>query len=357
MFCDQSIKTTDHIIEELAIEVSKAKHQLFKENKVERKVKSVMFDLEKRIAKASEKRSKMKDEIYSVQQEINFLNQKIDLSNEKMHKQRRYLAHRLKAIYKLSDSGLVHLLFSEDINFDKNMKYLNIVVNDDLNVIADYKLNLSALKIQKNKLSTKHQELIAAQSKYKKQEVALEKDQISQNKVLKAIKQAQLSKLKKIQSLRGKLKASSLSVVDRTMKKLLEKTFFELKGKLTPPVKGTVLIDYGIHTDTEYANSIRYKGNLIETDPEENVLTIYSGEVKYSGQMPGYGNIIIIDHGQSYYSVYAHLKKLEVSAGDSVKPQQQIAKTGMINNNKNGVYFELRHFSDPIDPKLWVAQQ
>ena len=56
MFCDQSIKTTDHIIEELAIEVSKAKHQLFKENKVERKVKSVMFDLEKRIAKASEKR-------------------------------------------------------------------------------------------------------------------------------------------------------------------------------------------------------------------------------------------------------------------------------------------------------------
>jgi septal ring factor EnvC (AmiA/AmiB activator) len=64
---------------------------------------------------------------------------------------------------------------------------------------------------------------------------------------------------------------------------------------------------------------------------------------------------LVLDHGDHYYTVYAGTKDAVVTVGDQVQPQQKIASTGFSEiHGTQGMYFEIRHFSEPYDPKSWL---
>ncbi len=84
---------------------------------------------------------------------------------------------------------------------------------------------------------------------------------------------------------------------------------------------------------------------------------IFSGTVAFADEVPGFGTTVIIDHGDHYYSVYSHNKKLFVKPGESIKEQQVIGHSGRSAINlADGLYFEIRHFSEPLDPQSWLVK-
>jgi len=132
--------------------------------------------------------------------------------------------------------------------------------------------------------------------------------------------------------------------------------FGSLKGKLTVPVRGTIVARFGQRREGA-ASSLPWRGLMIQARTGENVRATAAGTVVFSDWMRGFGNLLILDHGSNYLSVYANNESLFKSVGDRVIQGDVIASVGHSGGGENpGLYFELRYKGKPFDPKHWLAR-
>jgi len=84
---------------------------------------------------------------------------------------------------------------------------------------------------------------------------------------------------------------------------------------------------------------------------------VASGKVVYAGWLGGFGNLMIVDHGAKYLSVYAYNQGLLKQVGDSVRAGEAIATVGATGGQvEPGLYFEIRHDGKPVNPLLWLGK-
>jgi len=132
------------------------------------------------------------------------------------------------------------------------------------------------------------------------------------------------------------------------------KPFGQLKGKLTLPVKGTVANRYG---DTRPDSTVRWKGLFLRTSAGQSVKAVAAGRVVFADWLRGFGNLIILDHGKGYMSLYGNNETLYKQVGDVLRGGDTLASVGNSGGNEDsGLYFELRHESRPLDPLTWLAK-
>lgn len=118
-----------------------------------------------------------------------------------------------------------------------------------------------------------------------------------------------------------------------------------LSRKLAKPVSGKIVVGFG-----QMRDSVRNNGVLLQTADNTPVFAMSNGTVLFSGELPGFGQIIVIDHGDNYTSVYSGVLA-QVGKGSRVKTGQQIANSGSENNQPmGGIYIELRHLGKPVNP-------
>lgn len=130
--------------------------------------------------------------------------------------------------------------------------------------------------------------------------------------------------------------------------------FAKLKGRLVLPVQGTVAGQFG-QTRSKDGQGPSWKGIFIATEAGQAVRAVAAGRVVFSEWLRGFGEIVIIDHGDQFLSVYGNNGKLMKRSGDSVKAGDTIAETGNSSGNLDtGLYFELRHQGQPFDPVSWT---
>ncbi len=127
--------------------------------------------------------------------------------------------------------------------------------------------------------------------------------------------------------------------------------FASLKGKLNLPVRGDVTNRYGAaRKDT----GLSWKGLFIRAPEGAEVKSVAKGSVVFADWLRGFGNLIIIDHGDGYMSLYGNNQSLLKNLGDDVKGGDTIAAVGNTGGNESsGLYFELRRQSQPFDPLSW----
>jgi septal ring factor EnvC (AmiA/AmiB activator) len=127
--------------------------------------------------------------------------------------------------------------------------------------------------------------------------------------------------------------------------------FSALKGKLRLPVRGDVTNRFGANRAD---SGISWKGLFIRASEGAEVRSVASGRVVFSDWLRGFGNLIIIDHGSGYMSLYGNNQAVLKQAGDSVRSGDAIAYVGNSGGNEtNGLYYELRRQSRPFDPLSW----
>lgn len=133
----------------------------------------------------------------------------------------------------------------------------------------------------------------------------------------------------------------------------LEGAFAKLKGRLSLPLRGDIIGKFG----TPRADGgPSWKGLFIRAASGTEVHAIASGRVVFSEWLRGFGNLLIIDHGSQYLSIYGNNEALFKETGDRVKAGEAIASTGNSGGNpETGLYFELRHAGQPFDPMRWVS--
>ena len=132
----------------------------------------------------------------------------------------------------------------------------------------------------------------------------------------------------------------------------LKAPFSSLRGKLRFPVRGELTGRFGAPRGAAGAEA---KGVFIRAPEGQPVRAIAAGQVVYADWMRGFGNLLILDHGEKYLSIYANNESLLKQVGDAVAPGEAIATTGASGGNEEtGLYFELRHLGRAFDPLRWV---
>ena len=129
--------------------------------------------------------------------------------------------------------------------------------------------------------------------------------------------------------------------------------FAALRGKLRLPVKGAIAGRFG---SPRPEGGAAWKGVFIRAAEGLEVRAVASGAVVFSDWLRGFGNLLIIDHGDDFLSVYGNNESLLASVGASIKGGETVATVGNSGGNPDsGLYFELRHRGQPFDPLKWAG--
>ncbi len=133
--------------------------------------------------------------------------------------------------------------------------------------------------------------------------------------------------------------------------------FEALRGKLDYPVRGSVKAAFGRTQHPEFSAELYRKGIDIEAPLGEEVRAVEAGKVLFADRFSGYGRMLVIDHGQRYYTVYAHLAELYKKPGDPVRRGEPIAQVGDTDSLAGArLYFEIRKDGKPVDPAPWFRK-
>ena len=129
--------------------------------------------------------------------------------------------------------------------------------------------------------------------------------------------------------------------------------FAALKGKLRLPTRGELINRYG---SPRSDSGLSWKGLFIRGSSGQEVRAVASGQVVYADWMRGFGNLMIIDHGQSYLTIYGNNESLLKQVGDKVASGDTVATVGNSGGSQDsGLYFEIRHQGKAFDPMRWVS--
>jgi murein hydrolase activator len=131
-----------------------------------------------------------------------------------------------------------------------------------------------------------------------------------------------------------------------------QRPFSGLKGSLRMPVAGELTNRFGAPRED---GGLSWKGLFIRAARGTPVKAIAAGQVVFSEWLRGFGNLIIVDHGEGYMSLYSNNESLYKQVGERVQPGDAIAAVGNSGGQPDsGLYFEMRHQSRPVNPLLWV---
>jgi septal ring factor EnvC (AmiA/AmiB activator) len=133
-----------------------------------------------------------------------------------------------------------------------------------------------------------------------------------------------------------------------------EQPFSELRGKLTWPVAGTLIHDFG----QPRGGGIRWNGVVLAAPRGREVRAVYHGRVAFADWLAGLGLLVIVDHGEGYMTLYGYNETLLKDTGDWVAPGDVIATVGDSGGQaESSLYFELRRGKKPENPRRWVTRQ
>lgn len=134
-----------------------------------------------------------------------------------------------------------------------------------------------------------------------------------------------------------------------------EEPFSKYKGRLTWPVAGNLLHDFG---QPRSSSSVKWNGVVLAAPRGREVRSIYHGRVVFADWLAGMGLLVIVDHGEGFMSLYGYNETTLKSAGDWVAPGDVIATVGDSGGQQQtGLYFEVRQGTRPLNPRTWVVRQ
>jgi septal ring factor EnvC (AmiA/AmiB activator) len=321
--------------------------------------------IELKLQAARKKMTVLKSEIADLEHKIALTREtSLDLK-KRIRANETHVADRLVAFYKLSWLGTAQILASSRSisEFYQRKKALERILADDERIRRKMVRNQSELHQLLTRLESQQAALQQRKQSYAEQMRAMADEKLRRSQLLASIRDRKEFQASVIESLKHaadeldrkirvlqRAKPSGLSDAAVTLI-----PFSDFKGLLRKPVKGTIISLYGAYKNRRF-NVMNFRSGIdIKTDLGEPVRAVYHGEVLYSDWFKGYGNMMIIDHGASYYTVYANIGEAFKAQGERVETDEVIATAGDSGSMAGAkLYFEIRHHGKPLNPIDWL---
>lgn len=288
---------------------------------------------------------------------------KILLNNEDPSTNSRYMVYysylmksRTEALAKINE--IQQELNNKKHLFDEKSKALS-------SLQQDYNESYAALEREKQRKIKNEFELKDSISSEK---LKIQKMQIALDSLQKDIEQKQkqireqrrikhsreIAQVRRQAQIDGKNQDIAEAEIKHTQHKNTPNGIGNNKGRLPWPVKGSIIRNFGQTRNGD----ITWKGLLISANKGQKVTAVASGDILYSGWLNGFGNIIVIDHGKGYITLYGNNDSIIAKTGEQVKTGETIAFAGNTGELKtNSLYFEIRYQGAPLNPNKWLSHQ
>lgn len=344
--------------EKLAQEFQATKLKLQKDEVKQREILGNLYDIGKKMKKIVSDKADLEQDKLVVESTVRELAGKITQLDQKSKAQRALLHRRLSAIYRMGGQGLAQILFSttSSSQLERNLKILGLIAKQDLDLIKDYSRSVNELQNRKRKFQIRWTHLQGVKEKIQNKEKGLLAENQLKNQILDKIRDSQDSKLSKLSNIKQKsLELAAMGDDSGLLDLLFRPSFSDQMGLLPKPIEGQMVQGFGLMKDEVHHLVLSHKGQFYSAPLGTVVKSVFSGRVAFSGDIAGFGKTLIVDHGDHYYSVYSHTRNPQVREGDEVQQLQTLAMSGRSGSGfGDGIYFEIRHFSEPADPKQWM---
>ncbi len=316
--------------------------------------------IEGKVGKVSEKIRAINKQIGSKKSELAKLRKTRLKHQRQLSQEHEYLGEQVYAAFTLGQQEKIKLLFSQQDPqlLQRNLVYYEYFSNARVDLIDGVKRNIDKIIATEEMIQQARLELEQSQQSLKTEKKQLNKD-LSKRKTIigsldKQLKEqgGSLSRLEdEAKQLQNLINSIQEFFADSPESEISQQTFTELKGKLAWPLKGKLKKLFG---RTKPLSDLRWQGVMIEAPSGQHVMAVSHGRVAFADWLRGLGNLIIIDHGHSYLSLYGHNESLFKTAGDWVDAGDIIGSVGNSGGqNKSALYFEIRKRGKPQNPTRW----
>ena len=384
-------------------QIKKLDEEVHQHKKKMEKVQSGIASHQAKVAAAKERETLLLAELDQINQQISAEGEKLLALQEEMARQqemteakqremekvaqekdtlRQHMENRLRAYYRMGDIGVMNAIFSSSsladlLSFRDDFV---LMLKYDQQLINDFKSKIHELEEAKKALDEEKKRLSQAAAEVMQQQEILSQTLQEQQQLLERVKterQLYQQALKELEDAAQQLTATLTELEEKATEAKIEserqlirdyplkpfkkrkpasaRGFASEKGKLPLPAAGAIMQQFGAHTDETSGVSTFANGINIESAPGSDIIAIYAGKVVYAGTLRGYGNLIILDHGNHYYSLVSGVGEILRKVGDLVKQHEKIGVTSLHTGRlQEGLHFEIRHNTEAQNPLEWL---
>lgn len=359
----------------------KAQKQLIKKTrKVEAVISTELQEILRNLEQKESDLGRLGRDLQGVETSLNRTGREIQIVTEEANRKRLEIEKRLVSVYKAGELGALRMFFSAESfpQLAENIRYMRSILDNDKQIFLDYNRKIDQLKSLKVNLERDAVKKERIKSGIEQKKLEIEEEKIKKAAFLGKVRQDRKSyetSLKELQANASRLQTmiSRLNSMSRRklssrhekpgskLKPLAElppvpdRGFASQKGRMTMPARGEILESFGKHKHPEFNSYTFSKGLSISAASGTEIKAIYEGTVIFSDYFKGFGNMMVVDHGGGYFSLYAHASRLTKKVGAEVARHETIGAVGDVDSSKGSLlYFEIRHQGKPVDPAGWV---
>ena len=289
--------------------------------------------------------------------------------------QQEALGRRLRMLYMLeAQGGALPLLLSGDDPIARavRLRHLTTMATVDARAIREYRVTSDGLEDRRGRVETRRKELTALRAEADAERAAADQDAARRRVLLAKVRDERAYHDRMVGELSEATRRLEAFVRDLQAKqRLMAKApapersrarpgdggpgLGAQRGRLAWPADGKVVAEFGAQVHPRFGTKTFRNGIDIEVAEGTTIAAVSPGHVVYTGWFRGYGNLIIVDHGNDFYTLYAHAADIRVSEGDDVKQGQAlgtVGDTGSLGGPR--LYFEVRQQGKPVDPVQWL---
>jgi septal ring factor EnvC (AmiA/AmiB activator) len=349
-------------LKKLKTSISTLEKKLRNQRKEKNSLQQQLESIERNVADFTKKIRTISKKIIKTENNLSLLNNnKIDLE-QRIEKQRSTIAQQIRAAYKTGNEEPVKLLLNQENpeQLSRILKYYDYVLDARSKKIDQFSADIESLKITLSKIEEQKTSLANSKKELEKDRQQLAKSISNRQATLNKVTQSLQSNTQQLNQY--KKQRDELETVIETVEKAARAigpaqdypSFALSKGKLNWPVRGKLKASFG----SKRSEYLRWQGWLISAKEGTNVQSVHHGRVVFSDYLRGFGLLVIVDHGDSYMTLYAHNKELLRETGDWVQSEEIVARAGNTGGlTQTALYFEVREQGKPVNPKMWLSNR
>jgi septal ring factor EnvC (AmiA/AmiB activator) len=280
---------------------------------------------------------------------------------ESLARTRAQVARRAVALYKAGELGPIQVVFSAGSLRDRiaRIQALQLLLDHDEALLARFteqRNDLARARIAAHQAGVARNE---AHSALLARRTELEEERRARRALLEEVRRDRAREralLNELEAAARELEAKLEGLARTPVGPRPGATpFASLRGALAPPVAGRVLRRFGRVLDAESRTETFRKGVDFAVERGEPVYAVAAGEVRYAGWFAGYGRMVILDHGDGYFTVSGHLDELGVELGQWLAPGDPLGSAGETGSLTGArLYFDIRRGAEALDPAEWL---
>jgi len=327
-----------------------------KEKKIQGKESSILESLhtmETELYKKEKELKQMEAQLNQTRERLHQTKNQITMLSKGMERTKEDLFSRMTALYKMGRiPPEIFLLTSQSyVDLLRTDKYLRVIIDFDARLVDTYRYQMALKERYQEELTQDQFQWQQNISDVEKKKEEIKKVRERKRALLKSIQDQRVvyqkvigeleERAKELQTLIGKLEQ------EKSLFAYGKPKYESLKGRLNPPVQGKVI---------SFFKERGQNGIEIKAPTGTEIKAVLSGKILYADWFKGFGNVVIIDHGDHTFTVSAYCSQLLKKAGDTISQGDTIALVGSAGSLKGPcLYFEIRHRGRPQDPLNWIS--